>query len=390
MRARLLAVAVSWCVASCGPPESAPSPQGCALRGSLTAASTASRVVAIGTNYLSGTAWSVDGTGAARALPLGATGDTVVRPLGGVTAVLNRMPGVADNVTLLEPRDGALALVCQVPLVRASERSINTWANPHDVLALDDRTLLVARYNLPSLAVVDVPSGAVVRTVDLAAYRGRAALPNPDAMLRVGDRIYVTLQRLDDVLHPQRGMLVQIDAATMAVTATLELPFANPTGALQRAVDGTTLLAMFGWYDTVGDGGVVALDLRGATPSVASVVLREDDPAVLGNVDGVAVVDGATLVLKVPAERTAGMNIAETRFVRYDLASHRSTVLLRRGIWTGAVPVVLGGMVFIGDPGEGPGHAGAGVRRFTAAGDALPGVAAVGVEMFPYDLRAAP
>lgn len=361
---------------------------------SLTAQVAPSRVIAIGTNYLSGTAWSVAADGSSRALPLGATGDTVVRPLGEVVAVLNRMAGVSDNLTLLEERGGAMQLVRQIPLVRDDERAVSTYANAHDVVALDERTLLVARWNLPSLAVVDVARGVVVRTVDLAPYQGLARLPHPDALYRAGDRVYVSLQRLDgDVLHPtQRGLVVQLDARTLAVTATLELPFANPIGAFHPAGDGRARLAMTGWYERSQDGGVVELDLRGATPT-AEVVLRDDDlPAtVRGNVDGLAVVDPDVMVLKVAGERRPGMDIDALRFVRYDRRTREARVLVERGVWTGAAPVVLAGTVFVGDPGDGAGHRGAGVRRFTAAGDPLgTDASGVGVEMFPYDLQAAP
>lgn len=393
MRSLVAVVVALVGVAGC---DAAPAPavaDGGALQRSMTATVSPSRVVVIGTNYISGTAWSVGVDGSSRALPLGATGDTVVRPLGEVFAVLNRVAGVSDNVTLLEERAGALELVSQIPLINDDERATSAYANPHDALALDDHTLLVARWNLPSLAVVDVARGAIVRTVDLAPYRGLAGLPHADALYRVGDRVYVSLQRLDDVLRPtQRGMVVQLDARTLAVTATVELPFANPVGAFQATPTGAVRLAMVGWYERSGDGGVVELDLRGDAP-VATVVLRDDEmPAeVRGNIDGVAVVDDDVMVLKIAGERRPGMDIDVMRVVRYDRRTRATRVLLQRGVWTGAVPVVLGGTVFVGDPGDGAGHAGAGVRRFDREGESLGSAATgVGVEMFPYDLQRAP
>lgn len=363
------------------------------LRRSLIATAPPSRVIAVGTNYISGTAWSVGADGASTSLPLGATGDTVVRPLGDVIAVLNRVPGVSDNLTLLEERDGRMTLVGQIEMIRADERAVSTYANPHDVIALDANTLLVARWNLPSLAVVDVARGAVTRTVDLSPYRGRAALPNADALYRMGDRIYVSLQRLDDVLRPtQNGMVVQLDARTLAVTATLELPFANPVGRFQAAAQGRARLPAVGWYERGGDGGVVELDLGGNAP-VARVVVRDDDlPAsVRGNIDGLALVDEDVMVLKVAGERRPGMDIDVLRVLRYDRRTQAVRVLVERGLWSGATPVVVGDTVFVADPGEGAGYRGAGVRRFSLAGAPLAGgPASVGVEMFPYDLQAAP
>lgn len=359
---------------------------------SLVATTAPSRVLAIGSNYISGSAWAVTRDGSTRALPLGATADSVVRPLGEVIAVLNRDPSQADNLTLLEERSTGVALVSQVDLRLPSERAAYRSTNPHDVIALDARTLLVARYNVPSLAVVDVERAEVVRTVDLAPYQGRARLPNPDALCRVGERLYVTLQRLDDVVRPtQRAMLVQLDARTLSVTASIELPLVNPIGTMVMVREGVARLAMIGSYEVVGDGGVLELDLRGETP-VARVLLRDDElpAAVRGNIDGLAVIDDDVMVLKVVGQRRPGMDIDVTRVVRYDRRTQAVRVLVQRGVWSGAVPVVLGDTVFVGDPGEGAGHSGAGVRRFDLAGEARGEAAGVGVEMFPYDLQRAP
>jgi hypothetical protein len=323
---------------------------------------------------------------------LGATGDSVVRPLGEVIAVLNRDAAWRENLTLLEERDGRVALVSEVDLRMASEP--RGAVNPHDVIALDARTLLVARYERSALAVVDVARAEVVRTVDLDAYRGVARLPDPDALYRYGDRVYVTLQRLDGGrIHPtQPGMVVQLDARTLAVTATLALPFMNPIGALWPVREGVVRVAMIGDYATTGDGAVVELDLRGDAP-VATVAVRDDDlpAAVRGNIDGLAVIDDDVMVLKVVGERREGHDIDVTRVLRFDRRTGAARVLMQRGVWSGAAPVVVGDTIFVGDPGEGAGHAGAGVRRFDLAGEPRGATAAaVGVEMFPYDLRAAP
>ena len=390
-RWRRLGAAVAL-LGGCGDAPSSDRPLGGLPQRSLVATTAPSRVLTIGSNYLSGTAWSVTRDGSTRALPLGATGDSVVRPLGEVIAVLNRDVGQADNLTLLEERGGRVALVSQIELRQADEP--RGAINAHDVIALDAGTLLVARYERASLAVVDVARGEVVRTVDLSAYRGLARLPDVDALYRRGGRVYVMLQRLDGGrVHPtQRGLLVQLDARSLAVTATLELPLVDPVGALVPVRDGVVRVAAIGDYGVVGDGGVVEIDLRGEAP-VAQVVVRDDDlPAELrGNIDGVAVIDEDVMVLKVVGERREGHDIDVTRVVRFDRRTGATRVLLQRGVWSGAVPVVLGDTVFVGDPGAGAGFAGAGVRRFDLAGEARgPEAAAVGVEMFPYDLRCAP
>lgn len=388
-----LTASLALCLGCADDPTAAPSPGGLPQR-SLVAAAAPARVLAIGSNYLSGTAWSVAPDGSSRPMPLGATGDTVVRAVGEVIAALNRDPAQGDNLTLLEERASGVALVSQVDLRMASEREAYRSTNPHDVIALDARTLLVARYELPSLAVVDVARAEVVRTVDLSMFRGSARLPDPDRLYREGDRVYVTVGRLDGGrVHPtQRGLVVQLDARTLAVTGSVELPFVNPIGAMVPVALGVVRLAMIGDYATVGDGGVVELDLRGALP-VARVVVRDDElpAAVRGNIDGLAVLDADAMVLKVVGERREGHDIDVMRVLRFDARTGAVRVMVERGVWTGAIPVVVGDTVYVGDPGEGAGHAGAGVRRFDRAGEPIGATAAaVGVEMFPYDLAAAP
>jgi hypothetical protein len=145
-------------------------------------------------------------------------------------------------------------------------------------------------------------------------------------------------------------------------------------------------------YAVVGDGGVLELDLRGEAPAAEVIVRDADLPAeVRGNIDGLAVIDDDAMVLKVVGERRPGRDIDVLRVLRYGRRARTARVLVQRGVWSGAAPVVLGDTVYVGDPGEGAGHAGAGVRRYTLAGDARgAAAAAVGVEMFPYDLHAAP
>jgi hypothetical protein len=70
-------------------------------------------------------------------------------------AVLNRDVSQADNLTLLEERDGRVVLVSQIELLLPAES--RGAANAHDVIALDERTLLVARYQRPSLEAGDLP-----------------------------------------------------------------------------------------------------------------------------------------------------------------------------------------------------------------------------------------
>ncbi|MEZ4408313.1 MAG: hypothetical protein R3A52_17820 [Polyangiales bacterium] len=102
--------------------------------------------------------------------------------------------------------------------------------NVHDVLALDARTLLAARYN--ALARGDRPLlGEVVRTLDLTLPGGHGdVLQPPEALARVGDAIWLTLTRLDDPFAPrQPGVVLRLDAAATSVLDATPLPRPNPS-----------------------------------------------------------------------------------------------------------------------------------------------------------------
>ena len=173
----------------CGDVPGSDLPRGGLPQRSLVATTASSRVLTIGSNYLSGTAWAVTRDGSTRSLPLDATGDSVVRPLGEVIAVLNRDAGQADNLTLLEERGGRVALESQSELRQADEP--RGAINAHDVIALDAGTLLVARYEVEDgppcspLAARSTPSlvGATLPHCWLTQLRARASSEYPLADL---------------------------------------------------------------------------------------------------------------------------------------------------------------------------------------------------------------
>ncbi len=392
-------VALALFSVACSGPQP-PSARGCSpLVGRIDAPVGApGRVLAVGTDYVTGTAWEIPLDGSApRELGLALTGDSVLRPLGGgVLAVLNRSLGGGDNLTLFSRERGRYELGCQVSLVTDGERSLGRqpWANAHDVIAVDRRRLYVARYLLPSLAVVDLETARIVATIDLSAGLGRARLPHPDALARVGDEVWVTLERLDDFPRAtQPGAIVRIDPRSDRVVGAFSLRFANPVGPLRQAPDGRWWVATIGDYDVVGDGAIEAITVApDGTPTVGEPVLTEVTAG--GNIDGFAIVDRGTaapwVIAKVSGRRTSGGDIEQTRWVSIDLATGSQRVLLERRLWAPATPVAVGGSVWIGDPGEAPTRAGAGVFRTTAEGASRSPTTGLGRATFPYDLQLAP
>ncbi|MEZ4394354.1 MAG: hypothetical protein R3A48_25050 [Polyangiales bacterium] len=359
----------------------------------LTEALPPTRVLALGSNYQSGSAWEIDPNSLQRsAMALGVAGDSVVRVAGHALVVLNRAVGTGDNLSLFDLRARPPRYVAQVAAVSAEERARGVRAaNAHDVVAVDDHRLYVTRYDLPSLAVLDLRSCAVSATVDLSPYQGAAPRPHMDAMVRVGHEVWVSLQRLDDPAAPtQRGLIVRVDTRDDRVVGTLELPRANPVTPWRWELPGRTLLlGTVGSYRVVGDGAVERVEVVDGAPALRDPAVREEDLG--GNIDDVAVLGPNALALKVPARRDTGADIAATRVLRWDLSTREARELVRSGSWNPSPLHVQGGRLYVGDSGDADTGAGAGVRVFDLAGEPVAGGSiSVGAGLWPYDLRALP
>ncbi len=390
LRAALCAVALAGCDAS--PP---PSTQRCAAFAGpslLTRGAPVSlAIVAVSPRYEAGRVRALSLSDLrSRPLPIEATGDTLVRSLGDAIALLHRAVDAQDNLTLYQPRTGA---VCQVALATEEELRASRsrpYANAHDAVAIDEGHILVTRHSMPSLAVVDVAGARVTRTIDLSPWQGRAPLPHADAIARVGDELWVTLERDDSPTRErpsQPGLIARIDARTLAVTGTITLNHPNPVGPLVPSADGRAMLvATVGSYNVVGDGAVEAVAI--ATGDVTDVV-RESDEDINGNLDAFAVVDARRLALRVTAQRQGTAAIDDLRVVLVDVEarSERPKLLLRMTQWGAAGPVAAGGRVFVSDPGAGFYHAGSGLRVFSPEGDEVAPALAMEPGLMPYDVQ---
>lgn len=395
-----LALTITLALSACEAPVPALTP-GCTGLAELSLSQffAPSRLIAVGSNYSSGAAWTTSfSSPALTALSLGLTGDSVVRPLGRALAVLNRSPGMGDNVTFFSLRDGSVTLACQLSPLSPAERNTlgeghsRPFVNVHDIIALDDTTVLVARYNLPALAVIDLRSGTVVRTLDLSPWAGTAPLPQPEAFARVGDSLWLTLSRLDDPFAPhQHGIVLRLDSRATRVLGETELPRPNPSGPIVASpTPGTYWVSTLGAYDTVGDGAIETLTEHNGEITVGPPLVTEDSLG--GTIDAFAVIDPDRLVLKVAvtSARTGPMPTDSLRYLLWNRRDGHTTELLRRSAWSPAPPIVAGGYIWVGDPGDLDTH-GAGLRVFTLDGVELTHEAqSVGPGMRPYDLTAAP
>src|SRR5207244_2714716 len=140
--------------------------------------------------------------------------------------VVNRFLG--DNLQVLDPAHGLATLL---------QCSTGPGSNPHDVAVLAPDKAYVTRYDAKELWVVD-PSAAscagfLRATVDLSPWGDADGLPEMDQTALVGDRLFVSLERLDRTRRfapAGRSRLVVLDTASDAVVGVVELTGANAFG----------------------------------------------------------------------------------------------------------------------------------------------------------------
>ena len=207
------------------------------------------------------------------------SGDAVVRADCGYVFVINRYQH--DSVRVYDPDDLVNPLV---------EFSTGAGSNPQDVGCCGDE-LFVTRLEETSIGIYDLDTGMPVGEVDLSEFADDDGTPEAATMARIGDTLYVALQRLDrsDTVWlpaPDGGRVVEIDCESREVTdswATASNVSVQPHGARPDAL----LLFDGVYYDedwmVALDGGVRELD-----PSLDEVDdYRLEEADLGGNVVGV-------------------------------------------------------------------------------------------------------
>jgi hypothetical protein len=185
--------------------------------------------------------------------------DSVARTFGGKVYVVNRL--FADNVERLDP---ARAFATE------AQCSTDPGSNPHDIAFVDEHKAYVTLFERAELLIVD-PSVTdcddfVLGSIDLSAYADDDGIPDMDALAIVGNRLYVSLQRLDINtilrLPAARGAIavvdVDIDQPVGVIELTGENPFAATKGLTVRG--GAIVVAEAGRFG-VFDGGIERVDL---------------------------------------------------------------------------------------------------------------------------------
>ena len=117
---------------------------------------------------------------------LGIHSDAVGHYHDGRVYIVNRLG--QDNILVLDAMD------LRTPL---TQFSVGNGANPHDIEIVAPDKAYVTRYETASLLIVNPQDGAELGEIDLSAFADADGLPEVSQIVRVGDRLYLSCQRLD-------------------------------------------------------------------------------------------------------------------------------------------------------------------------------------------------
>ncbi len=187
--------------------------------------------------------------------------DAVARYFDPHIYVVNR--GAASNIQILDPENG-FSTVCQF--------SVGTGSDPHDIVVLSPTKDYVTRYNTNTIWIVDPSLCVQTGSIDLAPLADGDGLAEIDMMCRVGNRVFVTVQRLDRnnywvpvgtsyvaVIDTQTDALVDADPAVAGVQP-IALTGTNPYSDIQlNPYTGKLYVGCAGKWG-LQDGGVESID----------------------------------------------------------------------------------------------------------------------------------
>ena len=176
----------------------------------------------------------------------------------------------------------------QTPIWQYSTNDIGSavLSNPHDMIFVSEEKAYVLRYGSDTAWIVN-PSAATeadfkIGEIDLSAYDGTDGIPEMDSGVVVGDRLYITLQRLDGFAVTQNAYIAIIDVTTDAeidaniagdLLKGIPLQTRNPTNIVYEA--GLNVIYVQGsgsFFPEEYTGGIEKIDLV----NLSSTVILDD------------------------------------------------------------------------------------------------------------------
>jgi DNA-binding beta-propeller fold protein YncE len=186
-----------------------------------------------------------------------------MRYYGGLLYVLNRIP--QDNVQVIDPAHGYTTL---------HQFSLGNGANPSDIAFVSPTKAYVSCYGTAGLLVVNPQTEALLDTIPLGGFADSDGIPEMDHMIRVGNRLFVALQRLTNFQPGNPSMVAVIDVsadtvvdADPALPGTQAIPLATRNPATSFAYDAASGHLLLGCTGSYGDqnGSVEVIDPVGLT-----------------------------------------------------------------------------------------------------------------------------
>ncbi len=135
--------------------------------------------------------------------------DAVLRWYGGLLYVVNRFG--QDNIQVIDPAQNYTTV---------RQFSTGNGSNPQDICFVSATKAYVTRYELGDLLIVNPSSGASLGTISLAAFADADGIPEMHRMVRVANRVFVSVQRLDrnaGYVPTEKSLVAVIDAGADTV-----------------------------------------------------------------------------------------------------------------------------------------------------------------------------
>ena len=223
--------------------------------------------------------------------------DALSRFYDGRIYVLNRQG--ADNVQVIDPASGFATL---------KQFSVGNGADPEDIVFLSRSRAFVSRYNEDQLWIVDPNQGRRTGLIDFSWLADADNVPEMAHMVKVGDRVFIAVQRLDrnTPFHDPVGtsyvavfditteQFIDAEPGTIGRQA-IKLATANPFGEMvYNVASGKIWVPNVGYFSQL-DGGLELVDP--VTLTTSGVVLSETQLG--GNITDVVPIDathGAAII----------------------------------------------------------------------------------------------
>lgn len=183
--------------------------------------------------------------------------DSTARAFGSTLFVINRLG--ADNIQALDAANGYATLW---------QCSVGNGNNPHDIVRITPEKGYVTLYGGVGVAVVNLRPNPdctdfIRSTIDLSSLADSDGIPEADKMVIIEDRLYVTLQRLENFVPDELGIVAVIDTNSDTLIGSIPLsspnPFAETKGLPLDPDSGKILVSSVGVFG-VPDGGIERVD----------------------------------------------------------------------------------------------------------------------------------